>query len=140
MTLKELYRLNDLKKLIKRTEARIAEVEALLDPASTKFSGMPRSPTSRNVTAAEMAQLIDLKNELEAQKLEYVAKETEIEQFIHNIDDFHVKLIVSYHFVDMLTWRQTAQKIGGGNSEDSVRMACERYLERYNRKHSSMSS
>ncbi|MBE6537951.1 MAG: hypothetical protein E7671_00610 [Ruminococcaceae bacterium] len=132
--------MNDLKKLIKRTEARIAEVEALLDPASTNFSGMPRSPTSRNVTATEMAQLIDLKNELEAQKLEYVAKETEIEQFIHNIDDFHVKLIVAYHFIDMYTWRQTAQRIGGGNSEDSVRKACEHYLERYNRKHSSMSS
>ena len=134
MTIKDLYRLNDLRKLIAKTKRKIAQVEASLDAAGVNYSAMPRNRSSKNSISDRNNRLIDLRDTLKAQESDYIAQLIEIERFILNIDDYHVKLIVSLHFVDGLTWMQTAQRIGG-NTEDSVRKACERYIEEYNKKH-----
>lgn len=134
MTVKELRDYNDLKKLIERNEIRLAEISARLDPGSMDFSGMPRSGSTRNTTADNLALYVDLKNIIEEQQSEYLRKQIEIERFIGTVDDLFMHCIISYHFIDNLTWQQTAQKIGGGNTKDSVRMACNRYLEQLSKR------
>ena len=130
MTAKELYRLKDLKKLISRNAVRLAELESRIDPASMNFTGMPHNTTTDNTTTTILNSIIDLKNEIEAQQREYLLEQIRLERFIHTIDDFQMRLIMSLRFIDMLTWGQIAQYIGGGNTEDGVRMACSRYLAR----------
>lgn len=43
--------------------------------------------------------------------------------------DAQMRMILSLRFVNGLTWRQVAHSIGGGNTEDSVRKACQRFLQ-----------
>lgn len=129
MTAKELRSYNDLKKLIERNKTRLAEISARLDPGSMDFSGMPRSGSTRNTTADNLALYVDLKNMIEKQQTEYLRKQIVIERFIGTVNDMYIRRIISYHFIDRLTWRQTAHKIGGGNTADSVRKACNRYLD-----------
>ena len=52
-----------------------------------------------------------------------------LNRFIENVDDAQMRMILSLRFVNGLTWRQVAHSIGGGNTEDSVRKACQRFLQ-----------
>ena len=130
MTAKELREYRHLRRLIERNKLRLAEISARLDPRSSDFSGMPRSGSTRNMTEENMGLYIDLKKVIEEQQCQYICRQIEIERFIGAIDDLYMQRIISYRFIDGLTWRRTALKIGGGNTSDGVRMACNRFLDR----------
>lgn len=66
-----------------------------------------------------------LKNEIEATI-------NDVQVFINGIEDSHIRRIVSMRYIDGLTWRQIATRIGGGNSEDAVRKTVERFLRQEN--------
>lgn len=48
--------------------------------------------------------------------------------WIEEIDDPMIHDIFTFRFIKGFTWVKTAQRIGGGNSEDGVRMLATRYL------------
>ena len=52
---------------------------------------------------------------------------TEVEEFITRIEDSHIRRIVRFRVVDGLTWKQVAHRMGGGNTEDGVRKAFDRF-------------
>jgi hypothetical protein len=52
---------------------------------------------------------------------------TEVEEFIGRIEDSHIRRIVRFRVVDGLTWKQVAHRMGGGNTEDGVRKAFDRF-------------
>lgn len=54
----------------------------------------------------------------------------DVEQFISTIDDSHIRRIVMFRVVDNLSWNEVADKIGGGNTDDSVRKMYDRYLNK----------
>lgn len=54
---------------------------------------------------------------------------SEIRQLVDGIDDEYVKSIVTYRFIDGLSWRQVAFRMGGGISESGVKMAYARYFK-----------
>ncbi len=129
MTAKELREYRHLRRLIERNKIRLAEISSRLDPRSSDFSGMPRSGNTRNITEENTGLYIDLKNILEEQQRDYLRRQVEIEHFIDTIEDLYMRRIISYRFIDGLTWRRTAFKMGGGNTSDGVRMACNRFLD-----------
>ena len=51
------------------------------------------------------------------------------EEFIESIPDSHLRLIIRLRIIDDLSWRQVAQRIGGGNTEDGVRKAFDRFFD-----------
>ena len=55
---------------------------------------------------------------------------SETRQMVDDIDDEFVKAIITYRFIEGMSWRQVAFKMGGGNTEDSVRKAYIRYFDR----------
>ncbi|MBE6624570.1 MAG: hypothetical protein E7622_02875 [Ruminococcaceae bacterium] len=58
----------------------------------------------------------------------------EILDFVNAIPDPLIRLIVSLRYINGLEWEQVALHIGGGNTGESVRKACERHLRRYLKK------
>lgn len=52
---------------------------------------------------------------------------TEVEEFITRIEDSHIRRIVHFRVVDGLTWKQVALRMGGGNTEDGVKKAYQRF-------------
>lgn len=54
---------------------------------------------------------------------------SQIREEVDNIDDEFIKAIVTYRFIEGMSWRQVAFKMGGGNTEASVRMAYKRYFK-----------
>ena len=55
-----------------------------------------------------------------------------LKDFIEGIEDQYIKSIFKARFMDQESWWRVAYNMGGYNSEDTVKMACHRYLERYN--------
>lgn len=53
----------------------------------------------------------------------------EIEKFISSISDGFLRRIFKYRVIERLSWGKVAEKIGGENTEDSVKKAYQRYIK-----------
>ena len=91
---------------------------------SFKIEGFPYPEYSRKKTLlyARKATL----SELEMELLETL---NQVEEFIASIKDSHIRRIVNLRVIDGLSWNEVARRIGG-NTEDSVRKAFERFMEK----------
>ena len=130
MTVRELSKLYYLNKLIERDTLRLSELHSRLQPGGMNFDGMPRNPSPKNVMEEIIPLIIEIEERIRKEQEDYIKERMEIENFIRSVEDYQIRLILSYRFVDLLTWNQTARMIGGNNTEDSVRKMCYRYLKK----------
>lgn len=125
----------EVREKIEKLERQIAKIEAdgaVVDKVrgglgglqSFKIEGFPYPEYSRKKTLlyARKATL----SELEMELLETL---NEVEEFIASISDSHIRRIVNLRVIDGLSWNEVARKVGG-NTEDSVRKAFERFVEK----------
>ena len=129
MTLKELSKLYYLNKLIERDTMRIEELEARLGPGSMNLSGMPRSPSPKNMFEETEILLLEVQNRLRKEQEEYIRERIALEEYMRTVEDYQVRLILTYRFVDLMNWRQIAFRIGGNNTEDSVKQRAYRFIK-----------
>lgn len=129
MTAKELSKLFYLNKEIQRDEERLRELEALSEGGSPVITGMPgiRRTSDKTATAADIA---DLEQEIKAKRQLCIIEYNRLNRYINTIDDAQVRLIMKLRHLDLFTWNEVATEIGGGNTEDSVRMMHTRYLKK----------
>lgn len=90
---------------------------------------MPRSTSPKNAVEESVAKLVDLQEKLKA----YRQEAEEIERFICSVDDYQIRLILQLRYVDGKEWNEVAKYIGGGNTENSVKKMCYRFLEKTER-------
>lgn len=67
---------------------------------------------------------------LERRKRKLQKERLAIEDFIDDIDDSQIRMIISLKYINGLNWRQVAFSIGGKNTEKGVQKACERFLNK----------
>ena len=121
-------KIEKLERQIERIEADGAVVDKVRGGEgglqSFKIEGFPYPEYSRKKTLlyARKATL----SELEMELLETLNR---VEEFIASISDSHIRRIVNLRVVDGLSWNEVAIRIGG-NTEDSVRKAFERFMEK----------
>ena len=131
MTVRELSKLYYLQKLIERDAEHLAELEARLQPGAMNIDGMPKSPTSKNMMEEIVPLIIEVRERLAQEHADFLRERNVIERYIQGVEDYQIKLILSYRFVDLKTWRQIALLIGGNNTEDGVKKACYRFLKNH---------
>lgn len=128
--------IKEVRQRIEKTERQIERIEkegAVCDKVmggdgglqSFKIEGFPYPEYSRKKTLlySRKATLTNLEMEL----LETLNK---VEEFIANLDDSRMRRIINLRFIEGLSWNKVADRIGGGNTEDSIRMAFNRFMER----------
>lgn len=149
MDKKIIVQYNNLKSEEKEVRAKIAQLECEIDRLEMELAKIDTITDvvkgsngervhvrgyGRNYSAIKneiltkqllIEQRIKLLNVLE---FEIVAQATEVEDFILGINDSFMRRLISYRVLDDLTWGEVAIKMGGNNTEDSVRMAFNRYL------------
>lgn len=54
----------------------------------------------------------------------------EVLDFIESVEDSHIRMIITYRVIENYSWQQVAEAMGGGNTEDSVKKAFYRFLDR----------
>lgn len=130
MTLKELSQLYYLNREIEMDQQRLRELEIKALPGAQVLTGMPHGSGVSDVVGRYAAEIADLRGIIEAKHQQCLYERSRLERYIAGIDDSLLRQIFTYRFVNGLPWLQVAACIGGGNTADSVRVACNRYLEK----------
>ena len=131
MTLKELSQLYYLNREIEMDQRRLRELEARALPGAQVITGMPHGTGVADIVGRYAAEIADLRGIIEAKHQQCLYERSRLERYIADIDDSLLRQIFTYRFVNGLPWLQVAACIGGNNTADSVRVACNRYIEKY---------
>ena len=130
MTLHELSQLYYLKREIEMDKQRLAELRlAAASPSAPNITGMPKG-TSLESTLEQKCERVFRLEAIIAAKIARCEREREkLEKYISDIPDSLTRQIFTLRFVRGYTWRQVANRCGGYNTPDGVRMICMRYLQ-----------
>lgn len=131
MTLKELSQLYYLNREIEMDQQRLRELEVKALPGAQVITGMPHGSGVSDVVGRYAAEIADLRGIIEAKHQQCLYERSRLERYIAGIDDSLLRQIFTYRFINGLPWHQVAACIGGGNTADSVRMTCYRYLGKH---------
>lgn len=135
---------------IERLEIRIAKLEKRIaeikegDTVKDKVRGGEGGLQSFVIEGIPIVEYDDKKTELQIKKrllirqkdllavlqLELLRQENEIEKFLQGISDSQIRRIVRLRVLSGFSWNEVAMKIGGGNTEDGVRICFERFLKK----------
>lgn len=88
-----------------------------------RIEGFPYPDYSRKRTL-----LYSRKATLQLLEDDLLQKNNEVEEFIASVQDSRMRRIINLRFIEKLPWNIVAGRIGGGNTEDSVRKAFERFM------------
>lgn len=138
MTAEILEQYRDLKREIQMLENSIKRLtEQAFHPVSDSVSGsMLEYPYIKRVVKItgmdEMAmERLERRKVRLMERREKARQEAEaIEEWVETIPDSHMRQIISMRFVEGYQWRRVAHCLGGGNTEDGVRMAFARFMDK----------
>lgn len=139
MTKQELSQLRYLGKEIELLKQQIADLERKMKTeviSDVVWGSNPEWPYERRRFHIEgidvwgyEKRLKRLKRKLKRRLEELIEKREKIEEYINSIDDSMIRMILTLRYVNGLSWRQVAKRIGGGNTPDSVRKCHDRFLK-----------
>jgi hypothetical protein len=134
MEINELKQLYFLKKEIERNKRRLSEMRELMKTVKsvTDYSRERVQTSVGNESSVEriILEIIELQEMLNAQNIQLILLERKIERYIEAIDDAQTRLMFKLRFIDCKRWENVAEEIGGGNTADSCRMTCVRFLKK----------
>lgn len=138
-----LIQYSDLQEEIKEVRARIEKTENQIERIEMegavcdkvmggegglkpfKIEGFPYPEYSRKKTL-----LYAIKATLTGLEMELLETLNQLEEFIASVKDSRMRRIITLRFIENLSWNKVADRIGGRNTEDSVRKAFERFMEK----------
>jgi hypothetical protein len=82
------------------------------------------------IYSKKKSSLLTNKLKLEQFEIELLEFQNKAEEYIQSISDSSIRTIFRLRYIDGLTWGQVGINMGGGNNEDSVRKAHDRFLEK----------
>ena len=130
MTMKELSQLYWLNREIEMDQKRLEELEWSAIPGSPAISDMPPGPHSNDSKVEKLAaEIVDLKAIIAAKQIQCIHERQRLERYIAGIPDSLTRSIFQLRFSNGLPWNQVAASIGGGNTTESVKKRCYRYLD-----------
>lgn len=130
MTVKELSQLFYLNREIEMDTKRLEELRANVGSlASPSLSGMPHGGDNQSKVEREAVELAALEAMIVAKKKRCIAEQLRLENYIQSIEESITRQVFTYRFINGLPWEQVAACIGGGNTQDSVKKCCYRYIK-----------
>lgn len=126
----------EVRNRIMQTERQIMKIEKegrVIDTVSGGFGGIQHF----KVEGFPMADYQRKKTLLYARKATLSSLETEIletlkqiEDFVSSVEDSRMRRIITLRFINNMSWNKVADQIGGGNTEGSIKMAFQRFMEK----------
>lgn len=129
MTKKELSQLYWLNREIEEQQRRLQELECMATSCTSRITGMPHSSNMVDKLSRYVAEIADLRGLIDLNIKRCFYELNRLNRFINSIEDSQMRMILSLRYINGLPWNQIAASIGG-NTEDSVRKAHDRYLKR----------
>ena len=129
LTRKELQQIFYINKEIQMWQNELAKLRAKQLVGSPKITDMPKGGLIVGLDDY-VADVADLEATIKGLLAKLQIKRKEIMEYIFNIDDEFIRQIVYLRNVCLMSWNEVANSIGGGNTENSVRMAYNRYFQK----------
>lgn len=130
MTLKELSQLYYLNREIEDLTNKIAELEAKATDTSVKITGMPRGSGTGDKIGRAVEELCYYKSKLINRLARCRIELIRLNDYISACPDSLTRQILTYRFVNGLSWNQVAAHIGYPATEWSVKDAAYRYIRK----------
>lgn len=119
-----LKQLRPKKQEIKRLWLQVEEIDTRLEHCTSKYTNSARSTAENNLTEI----LLDKKAKA-LERIKYLEESSaEAEAIISECEDVLIRLWMEYHFIDGLSWGQSAVRSGSGITGNGARMSVVRYL------------
>lgn len=115
----------EIRHRISRVQDEIARLERRISEMDENAGDYQRVRADLMIKKMILSQRTALLTTL---KFEILEKTNDIESYIASIDNSYMRRLVSFRVVDGLKWEEVAIKMGGGNSEDSVKKAFYRFV------------
>lgn len=129
MTIEDLRELFYLDKLIDYENERLDDLRAKLDLHSPTISDMPKASGAKDKIGEVVPEIVDKTRQIEMDVCDLEARRNRLQGFIRVLPNIRIRLIMTLRFIDRLPWTEVAEKIGGRETEDTVKKACYRYLD-----------
>lgn len=128
MTLDELNRHLDLITELKKAQDMLQSLWNAAYPGGQVLTGMPHAPGVKDKIGDLAIEIADLESDIADLEARVSASEKPVKEFISNIQDIQTKMVFRLRFCRGYQWKEVARVLGGGNSEESVKKVCYRYL------------
>lgn len=129
MNKKELSQLYYLNREIEEQQRRLRELEELATSCTAHITGMPHGSGVADKICKYAAEIADLRGLLDLNLKKCFYELNRLNRYISSIEDSQMRMILSLRYINGLSWRQIAFSIGGGNTENSVRMQHSRFID-----------
>ena len=60
---------------------------------------------------------------------ELIDERDKLAEYIYTLQDSEIRAIMTYRFINSMSWTEIAKKIGAGYTTDCIRKKCSRFLE-----------
>lgn len=129
MTSKQLDQVFNLTREKRELEKMLLEIP---DITAVRYNSIGVSNSGISSPVQKIAEQREKIRELISMKLaEISVAEREILEYIFSINDSQIRRIMRLRHIELKSWLQVANIIGGNNTADSVRMMHDRYLKEH---------
>ena len=128
MTLDELNIHFNLVTELKKAKDMLQNLWNAAYPGGQVLTGMPHAPGVKDKIGDLGVEIADLETEIEAIEIRVKKSELFVAAYIDKIPDIQTRMVFRLRFCRGYQWKEVARMLGGGNTEDSVKKACYRYL------------
>ena len=129
MTSKQLDQVFNLTREKRELEKMLLEIP---DITAVRYDSIGVSNSGISSPVQKIAEQREKIRELISMKLAEISiAEREILEYIFSINDSQIRRIMRLRHIELKSWVQVANIIGGNNTADSVRMMHDRYLKEH---------
>lgn len=110
-----VFRLSQLRALRAEVEmlaARVEEIETAARGGGRRITGMPRAGSISDPVARYGVELVQLRGQLERRMERCAAELRQLYALIDRIEDSAVRQVMTYRYVDGMSWQQVAFAMG----------------------------
>ena len=131
MTTQELSQIYWLNKEIIMWQKELDRLENQSKVKGAEITDVPQHGSrARSKVESQVLHLEMLREEILTLKQTAEQELSILRQYIKEIDDSLVRQIIEYKYAQRLTWEETAARIGGANSKESLRKTLQRFLKK----------
>ena len=129
ITKEELSQIHWLNKEIAMWQQKLERLESQSLVKGQQITGMP-SGGNRTMSKVEdrAIMLEEIRERIRNLQDRAEREQVRILEYIEGIEDCFIRQIIAYRFVEGMSWKEVAYKMGAGITADAVRMAVDRYL------------
>ena len=129
MTIKELSQVRYITKEIESDRRRLTELETKANNTVSSLSAVPGGGSVSDKVGLYASEIADLKAVIQANETRCLKEKARLMRIINEAPDSQLREILKLRFIDCNTWNVVADKIGGNNTDNSVRKKAIRYIE-----------